>query len=95
MPALKPQLQERLTVVRDGEELEVFNWVNVNQPAIVRGHNPVVDKYDATIGAGDASFEPDAVTTWVAEELEAEFGIDPADHGIEVVDVESEEVDVL
>ncbi|SIS21759.1 hypothetical protein [Natronorubrum thiooxidans] len=93
--ALKPQLQERLSVVRDGDELEVFNWVNVDQPATVRGHNPVVETYDAEIGAGDASFTPDAVTTWVADELRDEFHIDPEDHGIEVVDVESDEVSVL
>ncbi len=92
---VKPQLKERMTVARDGEELEVFNWVNVDQPATVRGHNPVVEKYDAEIGAGDASFTPEAITKWVADELRHEFHIDPEDHGIEVVDVESDEVDVL
>ncbi|WP_225334265.1 hypothetical protein [Halomicrobium urmianum] len=87
--------KERLTVVQDGEETEVFNWVNVNQPAIVRGHNPVVDTYDAQIGAGDSSMHPDAVTHWVAEELRDEFNIDPEDHDIEVIDPTDEEVGVL
>ncbi len=92
---LKPHLKDRMTVERDGEQLEVFNWVNINQPATVRGHNPVVETYDADIGAGDAAFTPEAVTAWVAEELRDEFRIDPEDHGIEVVDVESDEVTVL
>ncbi|OLZ39110.1 hypothetical protein A6E15_19290 [Natrinema saccharevitans] len=95
MPSLKPQLQERLTVERDGEELEVFNWVNITQHSTVRGHNPLVQTDAVEIGAGDASFSPDAVTAWVADELRDEFQVDPEDHGIEVVDVESDEVNVL
>lgn len=88
--------RERLTARVDGEEREVFNWVTVEQPARVRGHNPVVEKYDPEIWAGDAGgLEPDAVTTWVAEELEREFGIDVSEQGIDVVDVESDEVTVL
>ena len=95
---MNPNLQERLTVVKDGEEIEVFNWVNIKQPAVVRGHNPVVEKFDAEIGAGDSPMTPDAVTHWVAEELWHEFGIsdnDLREKGIDVIDVESEEVDVV
>lgn len=95
---MNPQLRERLTVVKDGEEIEVFNWVNVKQPAVVRGNNPVVEKFDAQIGAGDSPKTPDAVTHWVAEELWHEFSIsenDLREKGIDVVDVESEEVDVV
>jgi hypothetical protein len=88
------QRRERIEVERDGEELVVFNCVNIKQPAVVRGSNPVVEKFEAEIGAGDSPMKPDAVTHWVAEELDVEFGIDPTDQGIEVVDVTSDEVGV-
>jgi hypothetical protein len=89
------QHRDRIKVHRDGEEVEVFNWVNIKQPAVVRGGNAVVEKFDPEIGAGDSSRTPNAVTGWVAEELRREFGIEVADHGIEVIDVESDGVDVL
>jgi hypothetical protein len=92
---MRLQHRDRITVQRDGEEIEVFNWVNVQVPAVVRGGNPVVEKFDPDIGAGDSPIKPDAVTHWVAEELDVEFGIHPEDHGIEVVDVESDEVSVV
>jgi len=88
------QRRERIEVHRDGEDLEVFNWVNIKQPAVVRGSNPVVEKFKAEIGAGDSPVTPGAVTHWVAEELEVEFGIDPTDNNIEVVDVTSDDVEV-
>jgi len=89
------QHRDRITVYKDGEEVEVFNWVNIKQPAVVRGGNRVVEKFTAEIGAGDMRKAPEAVTHWVAEELEDNFGIDPTDNGIEVIDPTSEEVDVL
>jgi hypothetical protein len=92
---MEPQRQERLTVKRDGEEQTVYNWVNITQPAVVRGHNPVVEKFDAEIGAGDSPKTPEAVTHWLAEELWYECSIEVEDHGIEVVNVESEDVTVL
>jgi len=92
---MRLQHRDRIGVYRDGEELEVFNWVNIKQPSVVRGGNPLVRKFDAEIGAGDMARTPEAVTTWVADELRREFHIDPEDHGIEVVDVESDDVDIL
>lgn len=92
---MKLQHRDRITVIRDGEELDVYNWVNIKQPAIVRGGNPVVERFEAEIGAGDSPMTPDAVTTWVAEELYHEFSIDVEDHDIDVIDVENEEVDVV
>ncbi len=86
--------RDRITVHRDGEEIDVFNWVNLKQPAVVRGAG-TIEKFDADIGAGDSPATPDYVTEWVAEELWHEFSIDVEDYGIEVVDVESDEVDVL
>lgn len=87
--------RDRITVEKDGEEIEVFNWVTVKQPAIVRGSNPVVDKADPKIGAGDSMMDPDAVTEWVAEEVWAEYSIDVEDQGIDVIDPIAEEVTVL
>lgn len=89
------QRREQIDIETEDGSMLVFNWVNIRQPAVVRGHNPVVDKFEAEIGAGDASFKPEAVTHWVAEELDLEFGIDPADHGIDVIDVTEDEVTVL
>jgi hypothetical protein len=89
------KLHERIDVQRDGEEITVYNWVNIKQPAVVRGHNPVVEKFDAEIGAGDSPTTPDYVTPWVAEELWHEFNIEVEDHGIEVVDPESDDVALL
>jgi hypothetical protein len=90
------RLRDRLTVKHDGEEKEVYNWVNIKQPAIVRGSNPVVERFTAEIGAGDSQMHPEAVTSWVAEELLYEFNIDLDTYNeIEVIDVESEEVAVL
>lgn len=86
--------KDRLTVVVDGEDVEVFGWVNIKQPAIVRGSNPVVDRDEPEIGAGDSSMTPDAVTVWVADELRDEFYIDPEDHGIDVIDPTDPEVTV-
>ena len=86
---------EVLTVFRDGEEVEVYNWATIEQPARVRGHNPVVQKFEAEIGAGDSMMTPDAITHWVDEELQHEFDIDVRDQGIEVIDPTDDEVDVL
>lgn len=89
------QRQDRIAVKRDGEEVEVFNWANVRRFSTVRATNPVVSHDDTRIGAGDSTMKPDAVTHWVAEELDMEFGIDPEKHDIEVIDVTSDEVTVL
>jgi len=92
---IEPKLTERLTVRIDGEELEVYNWVNLKQPAVVRGHNPAVEKFAAEIGAGDSPMKPDAITEWVAEELWHEFNIVVENHDIEIIDPTDEAVTVL
>jgi len=86
------QQRDRITIERDGEEIEVFNRVNIRQPAVVHGGNPPVEKFDAEIGAGDSPKTPEAVTEWVANELWHEFGIGVADHGIKVIDPDPDEV---
>ncbi|MCL9818346.1 hypothetical protein [Natronocalculus amylovorans] len=91
---MNPKHADRLTVLHDGEEIEVFNWVNIEQPSVVRGIGQI-EQFDPQIGAGDSPTTPDAVTDWVAELLDAEYHINVERLGIEVVDVESEEVHVL
>jgi hypothetical protein len=87
---------ERVTVEdADGEEVDVYNWVNVEQRTIIRGHNPTVEQFGADIGAGDSPEPPEAVTPEVAEELHWEHSIDVVDHDIRVIDPTAEEVDVL
>ena len=89
--------QDRLTVNdADGNEREVFGWATVQRTSTVRGSNPVVDHGEPRISAGDAiGMDPDAVTHWLAEEIEHEFGLDVRDHGIDVIDPTAEDVDVL
>ena len=89
--------RDRLTVVdEDGDEREVFGWATIERASTVRGSNPVVDHGETSIHAGDAiGLDPDAVTHWLAEEIENEFGVDVRDQGIDVIDPTSEEVDVL
>lgn len=89
--------RDRLTVIdEDGEEREVFGWATVQRASTVRGSNPVVDHGEPRISAGDAiGMDPEAVTHWLAQEIEDEFGVDVRDHGIDVIDPTSEEVDVL
>ena len=89
--------RDRLTVVtKGGEEREVFGWATVQRTSRVRGSNPVVEHGDPGIYAGDAiGLKPDAVTHWLAEEIDYEFGVDVRDHDIDVIDPTSEEVTVL
>jgi hypothetical protein len=86
---------DTLTVDVDGEELEVYGWLNIERRTTYRGSNPVVAPGEPEIGAGDSRMKPEAVTHWVAEEVEADSGIDVEDHGIRVIDPTDEEVDVL
>jgi hypothetical protein len=92
---MNPRNRERLTVERDGERIEVFNWVNVERPAVINAGGRSIERFEANIGAGDSPATPDAVTAWIAEELWHEFGVEPEDYGIEFVDIESDEVTVL
>ena len=89
--------RDRLDVLdADGDEREVFGWATVQRTSTVRGSNPVVDHGEPRISAGDAiGMDPDAVTHWLAEEIEHEFGGDVRDHGIDVIDPTAEEDDVL
>lgn len=93
----KLRRRDRLNVIDEGgDEREVFGWATVQRTSTVRGSNPVVDYGEPRISAGDAiGMDPDAVTHWLAEEIEHEFGVDVRNHGIDVIDPTAEEVDVL
>jgi len=91
--------RDRIDVVRetdDGEreELTVFNWVTLSNPKRFRGYNPTMETFDPQIGAGDTQMAPDAVTKWGADEIQSEEHIDVRDHGIEVIDIEDDDIDV-
>lgn len=93
------QIQDRIEVEKDGEELEVWNFLNVTPAYQFRGGNPTKEEFPDLhrIEAGGGAGSVDYVTTWVAEELWHDLGIDlDRDRWeIEVVDVESDEVAVL
>jgi hypothetical protein len=77
----------------DGEEVTVYNWVNLEIPYVIRG-GTTSEQFEVKIGAGDSPRTPEYVTEWVAEDLWHEHSIEVEDYGIEVVDIESDEVDV-
>ena len=88
--------RDRLEITdSDGEKHTVFGWVTVDRASFVRGSNPVVDHVETHIYAGDSETPVEAITHWVAEELEAGFAIDAENHGIDVIDVTKDEVRIL
>lgn len=90
--------QDVITVHRDGEEVEVYNWVSLErtQRAVLRG-DLTSENYDEdpTVMDGEGVLVPEAVTQWVADDLAREYNVDVTECGIDVIDVESDEVDVL
>lgn len=88
--------RDRLTVERDGDRIELYNHVSVAMHHYVNSVNGY-ETFEPEVSKGDMGGgpQPEAVTERVAAVLSHEFGIDTEDHGIEVVDVESDEVDVL
>ncbi|AUX09238.1 hypothetical protein AArcSl_1609 [Halalkaliarchaeum desulfuricum] len=94
-----PSLRHRdvIRCKRDGEEVAVYNRINLTQPAMIRGL-PTVERFETQIGAGDSQTPPEAITHWVAHVLTDEFGITRdglATHDIAVVDPTAPEVTVL
>jgi hypothetical protein len=85
--------RERIEARVDGEDVTVYNWVNLEIPYVVHGGS-TSEQFEPNIGAGDSPRTPDYVTEWVAEDLWHEHSIEVEDYGIEVVDIESDEVDV-
>jgi len=91
-------MSDRILVDRDGEEIEIFDWVSVRQEHRVHS----TGGYETFIGpilAGDGGLgEPDAITPRIAELIQSEFGVSERtldERGIEVVDPDSNEVERL
>jgi len=84
--------RDRLTVMRDGEELEVFNWCSLTQYHTVRPISS--DTWTPDIERGDGGTIPKYVTEWLADRLWYEYDVHVQDYGIEVIDIESDEVTV-
>lgn len=91
--------RDRITVEKDGEEIDVWNFLNVDMPYQLRGGNPTVETYTdlADIEIGGSGPQPDYVTSWVADELWHELHLDNLEEkfGIEVIDIESDDVQVI
>ena len=90
--------RERIEVYHNGEEITVWNALNVDMPYQIRGSKLSKEAYPdlATIEIIGGGPQPDYVTEWIAEELWHVFGIDDLDvFGIEVIDVEADDVERL
>lgn len=87
---------ERATVVRDDEEIEVFDHVSVSTKHYVNSVNGY-ETFEPDIAKGDMGVgpQPEAVTERVADLLWSEFSIEVEDLGIEVIDPEDDDVQML
>ena len=94
MPSLTGR--DRITVERDGKEIDVFNHVSVSTHHYVNSVNGY-ETFEPDVVKGDMGRgpQPDAVTPRVAKILRDEFHADVDDLGIEVIDPDSDEVRVL
>lgn len=87
---------ERATVIRDGEEIEVFDHVSVSTNHYVNSVNGF-ETFEPDIAKGDMGVgpQPEAVTERVANLLQAEWRIDVDDLDIEVININDDDVQVL
>lgn len=84
--------QDRIPVEVGGEEVEVFNHVTVPQEHYVNAINGY-ETFHGPVQAGDGGIgQPDAVTRRVANLLLDEFNLDVRDQGIDVIDLDAEDV---
>jgi len=86
---------ESATVMEDGDEIEVFDHVSVSTKHYVNSVNSY-ETFEPDVVKGDMGRgpQPEAVTERVAELLFAEFHIEVEELGIEVIDPQSDEVQV-
>ncbi len=82
------------------EDIEVWNFLNVNPAYQFRGGNPTMETFheETDIYAGGTRGKPvEYISEWVADELWHELGLDNLEemHGIEVIDLESDTVQPL
>lgn len=94
MNEVPPHLRDRIRVVRDERKIEVYGHVTVSLLNYVRSGSR--ETHVETIESGDGGVgKPEALTAELAETLHDEFGISVGDHGIQAIDVRSDEVDIL
>ena len=88
--------RDRITVCKDGEEIEVFNHVSVSTHHYINSVNSY-ETFEPEIAKGDMGDgpQPEAVTERVAMLLDAEFHIDVRELGIDVIDPAAEGVEML
>jgi hypothetical protein len=87
--------RDRITVMDDGEEIDVFNHVSIEKKYYIRSGSH--EGFTGRIGRGDdpTNPRPRAVTPPVAEML-ADLGVSPPhDYGILVIDPDDDDVEVL
>lgn len=86
----------RIEVERDGEEIEVWNEVTVQQEHHINSINGY-ETFHGPVRPGDQSHgdKVGAVTPRIARLLDEEFMIDVAEQDIEVIDPDDEEVHIL
>lgn len=90
------QQRDRIDVIDEkGEQRVVYGWATVQHGAFVRGSNPAVEQINLNIYAGDSGMKPEAVTHWLAEEIEAQYQTDVRELGIDVINPRNSEVEVL
>lgn len=88
--------RDRITVEKDGERIDVFNHASISQHHYVNSVNGY-ETFEPSIAKGDMGDgpKPEAVTPRLATLLYDEFRVEVEQQGIDVIDPESEEVDVL
>lgn len=91
-------LFDRVEVRHDGEEVTVFGWATVEVHEQTRFQAGSQETFRGTvrIEAGDGGIGvPEAVAPFLADAILDTYSIDVEDHGIDVIDPASEEVDLL
>lgn len=87
--------RDRITVEKDGEEIDVFNHVSVENHHYVNSVNGY-ETFEPRIYDGDNPTQPpEVITERVADLLWAEWGIEAEDHGIDVIDPSDEDATVV
>lgn len=87
--------RDRIPVVKDGEEIDVFNHVSVSTHHYINSINGY-ESFEPDVAKGDMGRgpQPEAVTPRVASLLR-DLGVDAESLGIEVIDPNSGGVEIL
>ena len=86
-----PELVDSVRVIRNNDEIVVYNWCTVKRVSQVHGHGET-ETVVQRIEAGDGGLKPKYVTVWLSELLRREMDIRVQKYDIEVVDVSEHEI---